>query len=96
MKVFLKYISKNMLEKKGRLFLLIFSIAMSTALLVASAGIVDIIFDSFTKPYELANGADIGIVSTQDDPFFDETQFDTGRLENITRELSSMGVMNTK
>ena len=94
MKVFLKYISKNMLEKKGRLFLLIFSIAMSTALLVASAGIVDIIFDSFTKPYELANGADIGIVSIQDDPFFDETQFDTGRLENITCELSSMGVMN--
>ena len=94
MKVFLKYISKNMMEKKGRLFLLIFSIAMSTALLVASAGIVDIIFDSFTKPYEMANGADMGIVSAQDDPFISPNDFNSDKLENITCELNSMGVMN--
>ncbi len=94
MKVFLKYISKNMLEKKGRLFLLIFSIAMSTALLVASTGIVDILIDSFTKPYEMANGADMGIVSAEDDPFITPEQFSSDKLENVTCELNSMGIMN--
>ena len=50
--VFLKYISKNMFEKKGRFVLLLFSIAVSAALLVACTGMVDVIVDSFNAPYE--------------------------------------------
>ena len=46
-RVFLKYISKNMFEKKGRFFLLLFSIAVSAALLVACTGMVDLITDQF-------------------------------------------------
>ena len=80
MKVFLKYISKNMFEKKGRLCLLIFSIAMSTALLVASTGLIKLIFDSFTKPYEQAQVSEIAITSATDDPFID-----TAKLNKIGR-----------
>ena len=94
MKVFLKYISKNMLEKKGRLALLLFSIAMSTALLVASTGIVDIIFDSFTKPYEAALDSEVAFTSATDDPFIETAQFDTENLTDIICELSTTGVMN--
>ena len=94
MKVFLKYISKNMFEKKGRLCLLIFSIAMSTALLVASTGLIDIIFDSFTKPYEAAQVSEIGISSATDDPFFDAADIDSDKLSNLNPELRVMGIIN--
>ena len=94
MKVFLKYISKNMFEKKGRLCLLIFSIAMSTALLVASTGLIDIIFDSFTKPYEAALVSEIGISSATDDPFFDTADIDSDKLSNLNPELRVMGIIN--
>ncbi|HEX3022222.1 MAG TPA: FtsX-like permease family protein [Lachnospiraceae bacterium] len=50
MKVFCKYVLKSMLEKKGRFLLLIIAIAMSTGLLVASTGLIDIMIDSMTKP----------------------------------------------
>ncbi|SEF71552.1 putative ABC transport system permease protein [Eubacterium ruminantium] len=94
MKVFLKYIRKNMFEKKSRLFLLIFSIAMSTALLVASAGIVEIIFNSFTKPYEQAQESDIGIVSSAEDPFIDPSLFEGEKLTDLICEIQTKGVVN--
>ena len=94
MKVFLKYISKNMFEKKGRLCLLIFSIAMSTALLVASTGLIKLIFDSFTKPYEQAQVSEIAISSATDDPFIDKAQIDTAELKDLDLQLQIMGVMN--
>ncbi len=94
MKVFLKYISKNMFEKKGRLCLLIFSIAMSTALLVASTGLVKLIFDSFTKPYEQAQVSEIAITSATDDPFIDTAKLDTTDLKDLDLQIQIVGVMN--
>ena len=92
MGVFLKYISKNMLEKKGRLFLLIFSIMCCTALLIMSLGLVDVLLDSFTQPFrEAAEGQDISIHSVTDDQFFDENDV-KGDVSDLTGSISLTGV----
>ncbi len=92
MKVFLKYISKNMFEKKGRFFLLLFSIAISAALLVASTGMVDIILDSFSG--DAAKVADVTIVSKADDPYMKKENVDTSGLKDLTYELQTTGIKN--
>ena len=94
MKIFLKYISKNMLERKGRFFLLIFSIAISTALLVASAGVVDVVTDSFDAQSKAGGAADIQIVSDTEDPYIDEQKIPTDKLKDVTPELSVTGIIN--
>ncbi|MBR6337012.1 MAG: ABC transporter permease [Ruminococcus sp.] len=94
MGVFLKYISKNMLEKKGRLFLLIFSIMCCTALLIMSLGLVDVLLDSFTQPArEAAEGQDITIYSTTDEQFFDENDV-KGNISDLTGGIGLTGVLN--
>lgn len=94
MKVFLKYIVRNMLEKKSRFFLLIISIAISTALLVGSAGIVDVIIDSFSEPYEAAReGQDISIMSGSEDPFIALESIDQTGLTDLRGELCTTGVI---
>ncbi|MBQ6674569.1 MAG: ABC transporter permease [Ruminococcus sp.] len=94
MGVFLKYISKNMLEKKGRLFLLIFSIMCCTALLIMSLGLVDVLLDSFTQPFrEAAEGQDISIHSVTEDQFFDENDV-KGDVSDLAGSISLTGVFN--
>ncbi|MBR1663385.1 MAG: ABC transporter permease [Ruminococcus sp.] len=94
MGVFLKYISKNMLEKKGRLFLLIFSIMCCTALLIMSLGLVDVLLDSFTQPdREQAEGQDISIHSITEDQFFDENDV-KGNVSDLTGSINITGVYN--
>lgn len=94
MGVFLKYISKNMLEKKGRLFLLLFSIMCCTALLITSLGLVDVLLDSFVQPArEAAEGQDIGIYSAMDDQFFDENDV-KGDVTDLTGGIQLTGVLN--
>ena len=93
--VFLKYISKNMLERKGRLFLLIFSIMISTALLIASLGMIDAVVDSFVQPYRIAaEGQDIAIRSNTDEPFFSEEDIKKTGVENLVGTLDATGVIN--
>lgn len=98
MKVFLRYISKSMWEKKGRLFLLVFSIAISTALLVGSLGLVDVLTDSFLAPYEASReGMDVAFFSS-DTPFFslDELTEDLPEgtsLYETNGELAATGVI---
>ena len=93
--VFLKYISKNMLERKGRLFLLIFSIMISTALLIASLGMIDAVVDSFVQPYRIAaEGQDIAIRSNTDEPFFSEEDIKKTGVENLVGTLDVTGVIN--
>ena len=93
--VFLKYISKNMLERKGRLFLLIFSIMISTALLIASLGMIDAVVDSFVQPYRIAaEGQDIAIRSNTDEPFFSEEDIKKTGVENLMGTLDVTGVIN--
>ena len=94
MRVFLKYISKNMFEKKGRFFLLLFSIAVSAALLVACTGMVDVVIDSFNEPYESGQMSDVSIVSKTDDPYMKKADVDTEGLKDVTYELQTVGVKN--
>ena len=94
MSVFLKYISKNMFEKKGRFFLLIFSVAISAALLVASLGMVEIISGKLFEPYESGILSDVSIISKTDDPFMQKKDIDTKGLNNVIYELQTTGVNN--
>ncbi len=83
-----------MLEKKGRLFLLIFSIMCCTALLIMSLGLVDVLLDSFTQPArEAAEGQDITIYSTTDDQFFDENDV-KGNVSDLEGGIGLTGVLN--
>jgi len=94
--VFLKYISKNMLEKKGRFFLLLFSIAISTALLVASAGVVNVVVDSFDAQNEAGNTSDVRIVSDAEDPYIDIEAVKDDKLKDVTGELLVTGIINSE
>ena len=94
MGIFLKYVSKNMFEKKGRFCLLIFSIAISAALLVASLGMVKVIKDTMFEAYEAGIATDISIVSKTDDPYMDKDDIDTAELKDVTYELQTTGVIN--
>ncbi len=94
MKVFLKYISHSMLEKKGRFFLMIFSIAISTALLVASSGMVDVVIDSLNAPYKSGQLADLQITSKEDYPYMEKGDFSEEGLTDIIYLLQTTGVIN--
>lgn len=95
MGVFLKYISKNMLERKGRLFLLIFSIMISVALLVASLGLIDAVVDSYVQPYEIAaEGQDISIHSNTDAKFFTLDDINAKGIEDLKGGLNATGIIN--
>ena len=96
MSVFLKYISKNMLEKKGRFFLLLFSIAISTALLVASAGVVDVVVDNFDAQNEAGNTSDVRIVSDTEDPYIDMASVTDEKLKDVTGELLVTGIVDSE
>ncbi len=96
MKVFLKYISHNMFEKKGRFFLLLFSIAISTALLVASAGVVNVVIDSFDAQNEAGNTSDVRIVSDTEDPYIDISSVKDDKLKDVTGELLVTGIINSE
>lgn len=95
MKVFLKYIFKNMTEKKGRFLLLLFSIAVSTALFVFSLGAVDVILKGFEDTLKnAADGKEIGISSNTEDVFFSEEDFKAEGLSDFEGMLMATGVIN--
>ena len=95
MKVFIRYIRKNMLEKKGRLFLLIFSIMLSCALMVMSLGLIDTIVESFTEPMKkVAAGRDIVISSNTDDIFFKEEDINKSGIKNLDGEIDMPAVVD--
>ena len=82
-----------MLEKKGRLFLLIFSIMCCTALLVMSLGLVDVLLDSFTQPARIAaEEQDIAIYSVTDDPFISESDV-KGDVFNLKGSINVTGIL---
>ncbi len=82
-----------MLEKKGRLFLLIFSIMCCTALLIMSMGLVDVLLDSFTQPERIAaEGQDIAIYSITEEQFFDENDV-KGNVSDLEGRIAVTGVL---
>ncbi|SFR54296.1 ABC transporter permease [Anaeromicropila populeti] len=95
MRIFFKYVLKSMTEKKGRFLLLIVAISISTALLVASTGMIDIIMDSLIKPQlETFEGKDMVISSKDQTSYFysDENMKLAGvEEESLLKELYITG-----
>ena len=95
LRVFLRYISRNMLEKKGRLILLIFSIMLSTALLIVSLGLVQVVINSYKEPIRnMQDGRDIAIHSNTSEPFFSLDDFSHSGMKNIEGMLNTTGIIN--
>lgn len=97
MKVFFKYVLRSMTEKKGRFFLLIVAISISTALLVAATGMIDVILDSFVTP-QLESYENKEIVVSSNDKsanFFSDEGLDTSGLaqNSILKEIFIGGMM---
>lgn len=95
--IFVKYIVKNMFEKKSRLFLFVLSIAVSTMLFVSSLGLVDVINDSFSKSFKsVSEGMNVVITSEEKDPFFKEKDLKLGNLQVEIREVSLSGIFDSE
>ena len=93
MKILLRYIRRNMMERKGRLALMIISIALSTGLLVACLGMINTIKDSITEPArKMSEGKNMSLHSCLDDPYFTKEDFKDTGLTELTGELQSVGV----
>ena len=93
MKILLRYIRRNMMERKGRLALMILSIALSTGLLVACLGMINTIKDSITEPArKMSEGKNVELHSCLDDPYFSNEDFNGDGLTEITGELQTVGV----
>ena len=97
MKVFLRYIRKNMLEKKGRLFLLIFSIMLSCALMIVSMGLVKTVINSELAPYiKMADGKDVYIRPKGDSFFFKDKDINKKGIKDLEGELDMTGVIDSE
>lgn len=95
MGVFLRYIWRSMMEKKGRFILLIISIMICTALLIVSLGLIDVIIYSYTEPTKsAAEGQDIYLFSKTEDVYFTEEDFDSKGLTNLQGRLSYTAVIS--
>ena len=82
-----------MMERKGRLVLMILSIALSTGLLVACLGMINTIKDSITEPArKMSEGKNIEMHSVSDNPYFTKDDFSHDGLTEITGELQTVGV----
>ncbi len=95
MNIFMKFIGKSMLERKTRLILLVFAIAMSTALFIGSIGAVETGLDSFIKPITASfEGMEIRIES-EENGLMDISKMDTDSLDRINAYVSSQGIYQT-
>ena len=95
MKIFMKFIAKSMLERKARLILLVFAIAMSTALFIGSIGAVETGLDSFLKPITASfEGMEIRIES-EENGLMDPSRMNTEGLEDINTYVVSQGIYQT-
>ena len=97
MKVFFKYVLRSMIEKKGRFILLLLAIALSTALLVISTGLIDIILSSFVTPQlEAYENKDIVISSTDKSAnFFSDEGINNDGIDqdSILKEINIGGMI---
>ena len=92
MNIFMKFITKSMLEKKTRLILLVFAIAMSTALFIGSIGAVETGLDSFIKPITASfEGMEIRI-EAEDNGLMDVSKMNDEGLDRINAYVVSQGI----
>ena len=94
MGILLRYIRKNMMEKKSRLILVVLSVAISAGLLVTCMGLMNTISDSFTEPgRKAAEGRDVAL-SAVDGFWFTEDDFDGDGLTQLMGEIAGTGVIS--
>ncbi|MBR6999806.1 MAG: ABC transporter permease [Lachnospiraceae bacterium] len=94
MKILFRYIRKNMMEKKGRLLLVILSVAISAGLLVACVGMMDTIKDSFSEPTRRATEGREVALSSVEGAWFTENDFDAEGLTDLQGEITGTGVIS--
>ncbi len=95
MRLFLRYIIKSMIENKKRLFLLIFSGAISTALLVASLGAVNVVFNIYENSFLAGSeGNDIVITGTDDNLFFETQDINFNNIADWNAEINDRGFID--
>ena len=90
MNIYLKYLMKNIVEKKSRLIILLITITLSTALLIGSFSIIESIIDVMQQPYlETAEGRDIIISPEKYGEGIIVDDLDLEGLENILPQIST-------
>lgn len=88
MLIFLKYVLKNMLEKKGRLILLLLAVSLSTGLFIASQEAMKTALTANEKTqYEAYEGKTIRIASKDGVSPLDYSSIDQQGMKNFTSEL---------
>ena len=94
MRIFAKFLSRCMIEKKSRLFLLVFSIAISTMLLVSSIGVLKVILNSYSSAYTIGHeGAEI-VISSKNNMFFKEDDINFLGVKDSVGEIDYTGIMS--
>lgn len=97
MKIFIKFIVKSMVEKKTRFLLLLFAVAMSTALFIGSMGAVDAAIDSFTKPItESFEGMEIRIDPKENSALMDMSKINPEGIKDIRGYIHIQGINQTE
>lgn len=98
MKIFFKYITRCMMEKKLRFVLLIIAISLSTGMFVASMGAVNVGINSIVKP-QLAQFEDQQIVISSNDKnqlFIDKNDIKLKGIKNLKAEIVASAVEDSK
>lgn len=93
MMIFLRYIIRCMTEKKSRLILLVISITLSTMLLVASLGVVELITNSYTSAYTTGYEKKQISICSEEKQFFKTKDIKEDGIKELEGELVSTSVL---
>ncbi|WP_026883594.1 ABC transporter permease [Clostridium akagii] len=98
MSILIKYLLKSLSEKKGRLFLIVFAISISTALLVTALGSADSIINNYNQEmkgaYENFNVV-IGSNEKAVDPFFTSSSINMDSVKDSFKMMNIGGYVKS-
>ena len=99
MKVFSKYLLKSITEKKGRTFLILISIAISAALLVASMGSIKALLGTLGTQMK-GNFGEFNVVINADTsaavPIFDKVNINNSDIKNSFKSITIGGYLSNE
>lgn len=92
MNIFLKFILKSAKEKKGKTFLLLFSIIVSTGLFICSIGVTNIMINNYIESYtQVMENRVISITSKINGNYFDLNSLNLSSIKDVIPELEFKG-----
>ncbi|MEQ3340402.1 ABC transporter permease [Clostridium butyricum] len=92
MNIFLRFIIKSALEKKGKFILLLFAILISTSLFIVSIGVTDVMINNYTESYtQVMENREIAIVSNTDDSLFSVDSLNLKGVKDVIPQLEFKG-----